>query len=197
MKFEVMVKLRVVVLIGVGILVELGIKIFCVVDGLWEEYWVEDVVMLEGFVCDLVLVQVFYNVCCCQLQSLEIVLNVVYLVLVCLEDLLGDYFLLVIQNIDNLYECVGNCWVIYMYGELLKVCCLWSGQVLEWIGDVIVEDKCYCCQFLVVLCLYVVWFGEMLLGMDEIYSVLVDVDIFIVIGIFGYVYLVVGFVYEV
>lgn len=59
------------------------------------------------------------------------------------------------------------------------------------------EDKCYCCQFLVLLCLYVVWFGEMLFGMDEIYMVLLMVDIFIVIGIFGYVYLVVGFVYEV
>lgn len=37
----------------------------------------------------------------------------------------------------------------------------------------------------------------MLFGMDEIYMVLSMVDIFIVIGIFGYVYLVVGFVYEV
>lgn len=37
----------------------------------------------------------------------------------------------------------------------------------------------------------------MLFGMDEIYMVLLMVDIFIVIGIFGYVYLVVGFVYEV
>lgn len=53
---EVMEKLRVFVLIGVGIFVELGICIFCVVDGLWEEYWVEDVVMLEGFDCDFELV---------------------------------------------------------------------------------------------------------------------------------------------
>lgn len=37
----------------------------------------------------------------------------------------------------------------------------------------------------------------MLFGMDEIYMVLLMVDIFIVIGTFGYVYLVVGFVYEV
>lgn len=51
-----MEKLRVFVLIGVGISVGLGICIFCVVDGLWEEYWVEDVVMLEGFDCDFELV---------------------------------------------------------------------------------------------------------------------------------------------
>lgn len=56
MVLEVMEKLRVFVLIGVGIFVELGICIFCVVDGLWEEYWVEDVVMLEGFDCDFELV---------------------------------------------------------------------------------------------------------------------------------------------
>lgn len=40
------------------------------------------------------------------------------------------------------------------------------------------------------------WFGEMLFGMDEIYMALSMVDIFIVIGIFGYVYSAVGFVYE-
>lgn len=34
------------------------------------------------------------------------------------------------------------------------------------------------------------------MGMDEIYQVLVEVDFFILIGIFGYVYFVVGFVYE-
>lgn len=36
----------------------------------------------------------------------------------------------------------------------------------------------------------------MLFGMDEIYMALSMVDIFIVIGIFGYVYSAVGFVYE-
>lgn len=53
---EVMEKLRVFVLIGVGIFAELGIRIFRVVDGLWEEYRVEDVVTSEGFDRDFELV---------------------------------------------------------------------------------------------------------------------------------------------
>lgn len=46
----------VVVLIGVGVLVEFGIKIFRDSNGLWENYYVEDVVILEGFECNFVLV---------------------------------------------------------------------------------------------------------------------------------------------
>lgn len=64
-----------------------------------------------------------------------------------------------------------------MHGELLKVRCSWSGQVLEWTGDVTAEDKCHCCQFPAALRPHVVWFGEMPLGMDEIYSALADADI--------------------
>ncbi|WP_305122986.1 Sir2 family NAD-dependent protein deacetylase, partial [Klebsiella pneumoniae] len=42
----------------------------------------------------------------------------------------SDHFLLVTQNIDNLHERAGNRRVIHMHGELLKVRCSWSGQVL-------------------------------------------------------------------
>ena len=113
-----------------------------------------------------------------------------------LEDLLGDHFLLVTQNIDNLHERAGNRRVIHMHGELLKVRCSWSGQVLEWTGDVTAEDKCHCCQFPAALRPHVVWFGEMPLGMDEIYSALADADIFIAIGTSGHVYPAAGFVHE-
>lgn len=41
-----------------------------------------------------------------------------------------------------------------------------------------------------------VWFGEMPLGMDEIYSALADADIFIAIGTSGHVYPAAGFVHE-
>lgn len=74
------------------------------------------------------------------------------------------------QNIDNLHERAGNHNIIHMHGELLKVRCAWSGQVLEWKEDVLDEDRCHCCQFPSRLRPHVVWFGEMPLGMDEIYS---------------------------
>ncbi len=62
--------------------------------------------------------------------------------------------------------------------------------------DVTAEDKCHCCQFPAALRPHVVWFGEMPLGMDEIYSALADADIFIAIGTSGHVYPAAGFVHE-
>ena len=69
---------------------------------------------------------------------------------------------LITQNIDNLHERAGNKNIIHMHGELLKVRCAWSGQVLDWKEDVLPEDKCHCCQFPARLRPHVVWFGEML-----------------------------------
>ena len=83
-----------------------------------------------------------------------------------------------------------------MHGELLKVRCSWSGQVLAWTGDVTTEDKCHCCQFPAPLRPHVVWFGEMPLDMDEIYLALAECDIFIAIGTSGHVYPAAGFVHE-
>jgi NAD-dependent deacetylase len=180
-----MEKPRVVVLTGAGISAESGIKTFRAADGLWEEHRVEDVATPEGFARDPALVQAFYNARRRQLQGPEIAPNAAHQALARLEEALGDRFLLVTQNIDNLHERAGNRRVIHMHGELLKVRCSWSGQVLEWTGDVTAEDKCHCCQFPAPLRPHVVWFGEMPLDMDEIYSALAECDIFIAIGTSG------------
>ncbi|WP_174510058.1 Sir2 family NAD+-dependent deacetylase [Klebsiella oxytoca] len=187
---------KVVVLTGAGISAESGIKTFRAADGLWEEHRVEDVATPEGFARDPALVQAFYNARRRQLQGPDIVPNAAHQALAKLESALGDNFLLVTQNIDNLHERAGNQRVIHMHGELLKVRCSWSGQVLEWTGDVTAEDKCHCCQFPAPLRPHVVWFGEMPLGMDDIYSALADADIFIAIGTSGHVYPAAGFVHE-
>lgn len=189
-------KPRVVVLTGAGISAESGIKTFRAADGLWEEHRVEDVATPEGFARDPALVQAFYNARRRQLQSPEIAPNAAHQALARLEAALGDRFVLVTQNIDNLHERSGNRRVIHMHGELLKVRCSWSGQVLEWTGDVTAEDKCHCCQFPAPLRPHVVWFGEMPLGMDDIYNALADADIFIAIGTSGHVYPAAGFVHE-
>lgn len=167
---EAMDKPRVVVLTGAGISAESGIQTFRAADGLWEEHRVEDVATPEGFARDPALVQAFYNARRRQLQQPEIAPNAAHLALAKLEEALGDRFLLVTQNIDNLHERAGNHNIIHMHGELLKVRCAWSGQVLEWKEDVLDEDRCHCCQFPSRLRPHVVWFGEMPLGMDEIYS---------------------------
>ena len=193
---EAMDKPRVVVLTGAGISAESGIRTFRAADGLWEEHRVEDVATPEGFARDPDLVQAFYNARRRQLQQPDVAPNAAHLALAKLEEALGDRFLLVTQNIDNLHERAGNRNIIHMHGELLKVRCAWSGQVLDWKEDVLPEDKCHCCQFPSRLRPHVVWFGEMPLGMDEIYSALAMADVFIAIGTSGHVYPAAGFVHE-
>ncbi|NUW62396.1 NAD-dependent protein deacylase [Cronobacter sakazakii] len=193
---EVMNKPVVVVLTGAGISAESGIRTFRAADGLWEEHRVEDVATPEGFARNPQLVQEFYNARRRQLQQPEIKPNAAHLALARLEEALGDRFLLVTQNIDNLHERAGSKNVVHMHGELLKVRCSQSGQVLEWTGDVTPGDKCHCCQFPAPLRPHIVWFGEMPLGMDRIYEALARADVFIAIGTSGHVYPAAGFVHE-
>ncbi|EOC1351232.1 Sir2 family NAD+-dependent deacetylase [Cronobacter dublinensis] len=193
---EEMNKPVVVVLTGAGISAESGIRTFRAADGLWEEHRVEDVATPEGFARNPQLVQDFYNARRRQLQQPEIEPNTAHLALARLEEAFGDRFLLITQNIDNLHERAGNKNVVHMHGELLKVRCSQSGQVLEWTGDVTPADKCHCCQFPAPLRPHVVWFGEMPLGMDRIYEALAHADVFIAIGTSGHVYPAAGFVHE-
>lgn len=187
---------RVVVLTGAGISAESGIRTFRAADGLWEEHKVEDVATPEGFARDPEKVQAFYNARRRQLQQPEIKPNAAHDALAELEAALGDHFLLVTQNIDNLHERAGNRHVIHMHGELLKVRCASSGQILHWNDDVKSDDRCHCCQFPSVLRPHVVWFGEMPLQMDEIYAALNEADYFVAIGTSGHVYPAAGFVHE-
>ena len=185
-------KKKLVVLTGAGMSAESGISTFRDSDGLWEKYRVEDVATPEGFAANPELVLNFYNQR--RRELLNTKPNAGHIGLAELEK---DFDVHIItQNIDNLHERAGNTNVIHMHGELLKVRCSQSGQVLDWTGDVTPEDKCHCCQFPAPLRPHVVWFGEMPLGMDEIYMALSMADIFIAIGTSGHVYPAAGFVHE-
>lgn len=185
-------KKKLVVLTGAGMSAESGISTFRDSDGLWEKYRVEDVATPEGFAADPELVLNFYNQR--RRELLNTKPNAGHTGLAELEKEFDVH--IITQNIDNLHERAGNTNVIHMHGELLKVRCSQSGQVLDWTGDVTPEDKCHCCQFPAPLRPHVVWFGEMPLGMDEIYMALSMADIFIAIGTSGHVYPAAGFVHE-
>ena len=62
-------KKTLVVLTGAGISAESGIKTFRDSDGLWENYLIEDVATLTGWVKDPILVQNFYNLRRAQLPT--------------------------------------------------------------------------------------------------------------------------------
>lgn len=189
-----MKKPRVVVLTGAGISAESGIKTFRATDGLWEDHHIEDVASPEGFLRNPELVQRFYNARRRQLQSAEISPNPAHLALVKLEDYLQDHFLLITQNVDDLHDRAGSQRLIHMHGELLKVRCVQSQQVLPWHADITPETHCQCCHPPQSLRPHIVWFGEMPLEMTRIDQQLAQADLFISIGTSGHVYPAAGFV---
>ena len=180
---EAMEKPRVLVLTGAGISAESGIRTFRAADGLWEEHRVEDVATPEGFDRDPELVQAFYNARRRQLQQPEIQPNAAHLALAKLQDALGDRFLLVTQNIDNLHERAGSSHVIHLHGELMKACSVRDLNTTYDISpenpDLHIGDKD---PHGVQLRPFIVWFGEAVPMIDPAIRLVEDCDIFVVIG---------------
>ncbi len=186
--------MRVVVLTGAGISAESGIRTFRGADGLWEGHRIEDVASPEGFIRDPDTVYRFYNERRRQLVSPDIRPNAAHLALAELEAELGDDFLLVTQNIDDLHKRAGNQRVLPMHGELRKTRCTSCGVASDFDNDFDRQTVCPSCAAAGHLRPHVVWFGEMPLYMDEIYAALMQCDVFAAIGTSGHVYPAAGFV---
>ncbi|CAM3054510.1 Sir2 family NAD+-dependent deacetylase [Vibrio rarus] len=187
---------NIVILTGAGISAESGIQTFRAQDGLWENHRIEDVATPEGFAKDPALVQTFYNQRRQNLQSESIRPNAAHIALARLEAELAGSVTVVTQNIDNLHERGGSHNIVHMHGELLKSRCSESGQVIEQLTDLQVGELCHCCQMPQPLRPHIVWFGEMPLQMDKIYSAIEQADLFISIGTSGVVYPAAGFVHD-
>ncbi len=185
---------RIVVLTGAGISAESGIRTFRANDGLWEDHRIEDVASPEGFHRNPELVQRFYNTRRSQLQEPNIKPNPAHIALAELEAALGDHFLLITQNVDNLHERAGSTRLLHMHGELLKVQCQLTGKVYAFDGVIGADTRCDCCQKMQTLRPHIVWFGEMPLHMDEIEDAISQCDLFLSIGTSGHVYPAAGFV---
>lgn len=187
---------NIVVLTGAGISAESGIKTFRAQDGLWENHRIEDVATPEGFARDPDLVQSFYNKRREKLQTPQVEPNPAHLALGRLERELEGKVTVVTQNIDNLHERGGTQNIVHMHGELLKARCSGSGQVFDQTQDIKTGDLCHCCQIPQQLRPHIVWFGEMPLQLDYIYSAIQEADLFVSIGTSGVVYPAAGFVHE-
>lgn len=184
----------IVVLTGAGISAESGIQTFRASDGLWEEHRIEDVATPEGFQRDPALVQRFYNQRRAPLLRGEVEPNLAHKALANLQERFAGEFMLVTQNIDNLHEQGGSSSVRHMHGEILKMRCTQSSQVFACNDEISATQRCACCQKKGTLRPHIVWFGEMPLYMDEIYTALASCDLFLSIGTSGNVYPAAGFV---
>lgn len=184
----------VVFLTGAGISAESGLKTFRAADGLWEDHPIEEVATPEAFQADPVKVHSFYNSRRRDLSKAEP--NAAHKDLAKLEERLGENFLLITQNIDDLHERGGNNRVIHMHGELYKVFCTLCQTRMVHKTDLTVAEKCPKCNRAGTLRPDIVWFGEMPYRMGEINEALARSSLFVAIGTSGNVFPAAGFVLQ-
>jgi NAD-dependent deacetylase len=188
-----------VVLTGAGISAESGLATFRASDGLWCNHRVEDVATPEGFARNPKRVQDFYNMRRAQLANVRP--NAAHHALAELASRWEGNFLLVTQNVDDLHDRAmterepgAGFRLLHMHGELTKARCVETERVCDWREAITEDSRCACCNETGTLRPHIVWFGEMPLEMEFIYSRLASCDLFISIGTSGNVYPAAGFV---
>jgi NAD-dependent deacetylase len=184
----------IVVLTGAGISNESGLDTFRDPKGLWSRVRLEDVATPEAFSRDPARVQAFYNARRRGLLDPAVRPNPAHLALARLQARWKGPVLLVTQNIDDLHERGGSRELRHIHGELLKSRCLACGDVARCVVDLDDGSPCARCGGRGHLRPHVVWFGEMPLGLEEVYEALAACALFVSIGTSGNVYPAAGFV---
>ena len=183
-------KKRLVVLTGAGISAESGLRTFRGNDGMWEHENIEDVCTPDALRRDPKRVKDFYNFLRKGLPNHQP--NAAHLALAELEERLGDEFLLVTQNVDDLHERAGSKRVLHMHGDLMKLRCVRDeDHEFPFTGEETLETKCPICGSKTRP--DIVFFGEVPLYMDQIQDALRECDEFVYIGTSSVVYPAAGF----
>ena len=173
---------KVVILSGAGMSAESGISTFRDSGGLWEQYRVEDVASIEGYLRNPSLVIDFYNQRRRQLLTVEPCRGH-YLV----AELERHFDVTVVtQNIDNLHERAGSSKVIHLHGELMKATSTTHpndpSQLVTLDAqhiDIHVGDKASDGSQLRP---FIVWFGEPVPEIERAAEEVAEADIFVIIG---------------
>jgi NAD-dependent deacetylase len=178
---------RVVVLTGAGISAESGIPTFRDSNGLWHNHKVEEVASPEGWQRDPKLVWQFYSQRRLDVRTCEA--NVAHKALAELEARLGERFLLVTQNVDDLHEKAGSKRIIHMHGELAKSRCENGAcERAPFLDAALYFDELPRCACGGMLRPHLVWFGEVPFEMHRIKRSVQAADIFITVGSSGAVH---------
>ena len=173
---------KIVFLTGAGMSVESGLSTFRGGGGMWDEYPVEKVASIGGYIENPSLVIEFYNKR--RKELLTVQPNEGHRLIATLEK---DYQVTVVtQNVDDLHERAGSTNVIHLHGELMKatssrepnnlnyVRTLSADNINIEIGDKAADGS--------QLRPYIVWFGEAVPMMDDAINELRNADIFVIIG---------------
>lgn len=174
--------MKLVFLTGAGMSAESGISTFRDSGGLWEQYPVEAVASIQGYMQDPELVIRFYNERRRQLPTVEPCEG--HRLVASLEE---KYDVTVVtQNVDNLHERAGSHNVIHLHGELMKATstrdpnnpnCIVT--LSEDNPDIKIGDKAKDGSQLRP---FIVWFGESVPMIEPAIMKVNEADILVVIG---------------
>ncbi|MCR5378934.1 MAG: NAD-dependent deacylase [Fibrobacter sp.] len=182
--------IKLVVLTGAGISAESGLRTFRGNDGMWEHENIEDVCTPRALRRDPKRVMDFYNFLRKGLPNHQP--NAAHIALAELEKRLGDDFLLVTQNVDDLHERAGSKRVLHMHGDLMKLRCVdHAAHEFMFKGDETLETRCPFCGAKTRP--DIVFFEEVPFYMDEIQAALRECKEFVYIGTSSVVYPAAGF----
>ncbi len=170
-------KKKPVVLSGSGMSQESGLKTFRDMDGLWENYKVEDVASIDGWHRNPKLVMEFYNQR--RKQLFDAKPNAGHYGIAELEKWFDVN--IITQNVDDLHERAGSSKVLHLHGELRKVRSSIDASLVYTLDgwELKMGDKC---EKGSQLRPNIVWFGEAVPAFYDAIPLVENADIFVVIG---------------
>ncbi len=171
-----MAKKKLVVLTGAGISAESGLKTFRDSDGLWEGYNVEDVATPRAWRKDPKLVLNFYNER--RKNVLDAKPNAAHTGLASLEKDFNVH--IITQNIDDLHERGGSSTILHLHGEIIKMRSEINPHLITEIRTaILLGDKA---ADGAQLRPHIVWFEEPVPLIEDAISIVMNADIFVVVG---------------
>ena len=169
-------KPKLVILTGAGISAESGLKTFRDSDGLWEGHDVYKVASPDGWREDPALVLEFYN-----LRRKDVKAASPNAAHIALGELEKDFDVSIItQNIDDLHERGGSSNVLHLHGEIFKMRSVTNvNRNYPIDGDINIGDMAADGGQLRP---DIVWFGEDVPKIIDAAKLVMEADIFAVIG---------------
>ena len=177
---------RLVVLTGAGVSAESGISTFRDVNGLWNNYKIEEVANYGAFLNQPEIVWQFYRLRYEQLASVKP--NAAHLALAKAEKLMGERFRLITQNVDGLHGRAGSRNIWEMHGSLLRSFCSRCGEEVLTENLDLSEPVPKCGKCGGNMRPDIVWFGEQPYYLNEISAAVDNCDFLLIVGTSGVVY---------
>lgn len=173
---------KIVFLTGAGMSVESGLSTFRGAGGMWDDYPVDKVASIDGYIANPSLVLEFYNKRRNELLSVQP--NEGHRLIAALEEKFR--VVVITQNVDDLHERAGSTNVIHLHGELMKATSSREPNNLNYVRTLSVDNLNIemgdTADDGSQLRPYIVWFGEAVPMMDDAIRQLADADVFVVIG---------------